>query len=405
MIEKELRKRDDENREQYLWRVHNSIIKTGRASWKQITQFVNSQLVEDESEYLGESAYRKSCQYADLFYHNVFSRENNKSGEIDKQILELKKERIKLSDERVEMNRLLRMMARREALLEYIKKVFSDTEPYREECHSSKKYGDNDLLVHLTDIHTGIIIKNHFNEFDTEILRDRMDVFLSEIAKIANQQKSENCYLVIGETISGLIHPDLRVQTNENIIEQFRSACLEISYMIKRLSELFNIVNVYVTPGNHSRLTSNKNESIKGENLDILLPDFIKAKLQNYKNVVVHDNNFDQYIASFNIRGNFVVAAHGDKDTVSSARDNFTKMFGEKPDIILLGHLHHTSIKTDTNTKIIQTGCFSGSDNFSLDNRLHTDPEQTVTVVDNNGVRCIYPINLNTRKKGGQNEE
>lgn len=357
---------------------------------------INAELVADEEEYLGESAYRKPCQYADLFYENVFSKmQKSGSEDLAAQLLEIKKERQKVFDERTELARILRMTARREALLESIREMFRELEPYEYVAHEPMNGdSDTDLLIHLTDIHTGININNAFNSFNEDVLHQRLGRFIDEIKAIKERHKSKNCSLVIGETISGLIHPDLRVQSNENIIQQFRSACTAISHFVLAMSRIFDRVDVYVTPGNHSRLCANKNDSIKGENLDILLIDFLMAVLHTHENVQVHENTMDPYVAVFKMRGLLVAAAHGDKDSMATARDNFTRLLKQQPDIILLGHLHHTAMDTDSNTRVIQSGSLSGTDEFAVEKRLYTDPEQTVAVIGDQRMVCLYPVNL-----------
>jgi hypothetical protein len=46
------------------------------------------------------------------------------------------------------------------------------------------------------------------------------------------------------------------------------------------------------------------------------------------------------------------------------------------------------------NTKVIESGCVSGNDNYCLDHRLINRPEQTVLVINNEGIDCLYDIQL-----------
>ena len=198
--------------------------------------------------------------------------------------------------------------------------------------------------------------------------------------------------MVIGEIMSGLIHETLRIENNENVIQQFISVSSLISDMLTKMSRHFSSVYVYVTPGNNSRCVANKNESLRGENFDLLLPHYLRASLQNYGNIHIEDNRKDCDVAMFDVRGKHVFSSHGDKDSPSNVVQNFTLIFGVKPDIVLLGHRHTNGLVTIFDTKVIQSGCVSGSDSFCLDNRLKNRPEQTVSVVDNTGLVCIYDI-------------
>lgn len=116
--------------------------------------------------------------------------------------------------------------------------------------------------------------------------------------------------------------------------------------------------------------------------------------MQNIKNITICDNTIEPEIAMFNIRGNNVFAAHGHKDSPSNVVQNFTMMFGIKPDIVLLGHRHTNSMETVYDTKVIQSGCVSGSDAYAMSIRKTNKPEQTVSVIGDNGLICLYDIQL-----------
>ena len=218
--------------------------------------------------------------------------------------------------------------------------------------------------------------------------------YLDQLFAIQKRHNSENCYVVIGEIMSGLIHETLRIENNENVIQQFIMISSILSDVISRISYHFNNVYVYITPGNHSRVIANKEHALRGENFDILLPHYLKASLQNFYNVYIGDNMKDCEIAMFDVRGNKVMGVHGDRDNPNNVVQRFTMIFGIKPDIVLMGHMHTNSLTTVYDTKVIQSGCISGCDNYCIDKRLKNRPEQTVSVVDENGLVCIYDIKV-----------
>ena len=134
--------------------------------------------------------------------------------------------------------------------------------------------------------------------------------------------------------------------------------------------------------------------SLRGENFDILLPHYLKASLQNYDSIVIEDNMKDCDVAIFKVRNSNVFGVHGDKDDISNVVQRFTMIFGIKPDIVLMGHRHTNAMTTIYDAKVIQSGCVSGSDNYCLDRRLKNRPEQTVSVVDADGLVCIYDVKV-----------
>lgn len=340
------------------------------------------------------------------YYINKMSNSNitedNYLKELRLEKQEIKKEKQKLSDERTEFNRQIRMEARKESYLDMVKDVIcSNVEPIKLDNHNYKTFdSDTDLLCHLTDIHTGIEIDNYKNNFNQEVLKQRLLKYTTEILKIRNRHNSRNCHIVIGEIVSGLIHNNLRLQNNMDLMEQFKYICELISAMLIKLSCEFNEVYVYTTPGNHSRISPKKEDSLDGENMDILLPFYLKAKLQNLKNVKICENGYDPEIAVFNIRNTNIFAAHGHKDSPINVVQNFTMLFGIKPDIVLLGHRHSNALSTVFDTKVIESGSVSGTDNYALSIRKSTRPEQTVSVIDDNGLVCIYDLQLNIDSLG-----
>ena len=316
-------------------------------------------------------------------YEKYKSEQHNNSSSTDKldeKIQNMRKEKIKLSDARVEYNRLIRQEARKESYADMVKRIICENvEPMNIPIHYTLFNSSTDLLVHLTDIHTGIEIHNWKNDFDSDILKQRIEKFTSDILDIRGIHQSENCYLVIGEILSGIIHNNLRLQNNMDLMEQFKYVSELISAMLSRMANHFNHIYVYTTPGNHSRISPKKEDSLDGENMD---------------NITICDNTVEPEIAMFNIRGNNVFASHGHKDSPSNVVQNFTMMFGIKPQIVLLGHRHTNAMETIYDTKVIQSGCVSGSDNYATSIRKTNRPEQTISVVGDDGLICLYDIQL-----------
>ena len=368
---------------------------------KQTDDTVEWQDVADfRSEYVGDLEHRDTVrkgskllyEYIDAGWVNE-PKDNTTSN--NSELIAMRKERIKLSDARVDYNRLIRQEARKESYADMVKNIIcQNVEPINIPVHYTLFNSSTDLLCHLTDIHTGIEIHNWKNDFDEEILKHRIEKFTSDILDIRGQHGSENCYLVIGEILSGLIHSNLRLQNNMDLMEQFKYISELISAMLIRMANHFNHIYVYVTPGNHSRISPKKEEALDGENMDVLLPFYLKARLQNIENISICDNNIEPEIAMFNIRGNNVFAAHGHKDNPASVVQNFTMLFGIKPDIVLLGHRHTNGLITVYDTKVIESGCVSGTDQFAMSIRKANRPEQTVSVIGEDGLICLYDIKL-----------
>lgn len=351
-----------------------------------------------------ESAHRKKTQSYLKGYYDAKAELGDASQQLANMMEEnhvllqnIKKEKQKLSDERVEYNRQIRNEARKESYLEMVKRIICEnTEPVSIDTDRpySTCFKDVDLLCHLTDIHTGIEIENWKNVFNQDVLKNRIEQYAGRIIEIQRLHGARNCYIVIGEIISGLIHNNLRLQNNMDLMEQFKYVSELISAMLQELSYYFSSVYVYTTPGNHSRVVAKKEDALDGENMDVLLPFYLKARLQNCKNIYICENKKEPEIAMFSIRGNMVMAAHGHKDSPATVVQNFTMLFGTKPDIVLLGHRHLNGLTTVYDSKVIESGCVSGTDQYAVSIRKANKPEQTVSVIGNNGLQCLYDVQL-----------
>ena len=121
----DVKKRAGENERQYIWRIGQMIDKGEISSWKEVAPIINAEWREDESEYRDESAYRKPYQYAKGFYEDVFSgfEEDQYMNELEEQKIALQKERMRLSDQRREFNKLVRKEARTEHLYDVIRET------------------------------------------------------------------------------------------------------------------------------------------------------------------------------------------------------------------------------------------------------------------------------------------
>lgn len=361
--------------------------------WQDVADF--------RSEFNGDLEHRDTVrkgskllyEYIDAGWVNEPVETENNSDNAE--LIKMRKEKIKLSDARVEYNRLIRQEARKESYADMVKRIICENvEPINIPVHYTLFNSSTDLLCHLTDVHCGIEIHNWKNDFDEDILKKRIEKFTSDILDIRGMHQSENCYLVIGEILSGIIHNNLRLQNNMDLMEQFKYVSELISAMLTRLANHFNHIYVYTTPGNHSRISPKNEDGLDGENMDVLLPFYLKARMQNFENITIGSNNIEPEIAMFNIRGNNVFAAHGHKDSPSNVVQNFTMMFNVKPDIVLLGHRHTNAMETVYDTKVIQSGCVSGSDQFATSIRKVNRPEQTVSVIGDKGLICLYDIQL-----------
>ena len=80
---------------------------------------------------------------------------------------------------------------------------------------------------------------NYWNKFSTNVLRERLHKYLDEIREIQRTHLCRKCYLVLGgDNVSGLIHANLRLQNNENVIQQLKIASEYIGNFVNELVQM-----------------------------------------------------------------------------------------------------------------------------------------------------------------------
>lgn len=394
----DLKKQENENDEQFIWRIcqykDSGILDVG---WDEVADILNKELGLEDSP-LTEATFRKPYQQAKRFYDaGVFNadEEDTYLSELRFQKQELEKEKVKVRDERNELRRMLREEARKESYVDLIKRTISESviEPLDYQPNNVTADGNNDLIVTLFDVHAGINVDNYFNTFNDGVLCERMYKYLDKIIEIQNRHQSENVCVIMSELLSGYIHPTIRIENNQNLIEQFVSVCEYISEFLAELSKHFITVNVFMAPGNHSRLMPNKDQSLRNENMDLLALPYLRAKLQNIDNVLIHDNDVDCMIAMFRVRNQTIFAVHGDKTSMNNVADKLTAFIGFRPNLIYMGHMHTNAMTTFHDTKCIQAGSLmGGGDEYCLDHMLKNKPEQIVSVITDDGLECNYDV-------------
>ena len=325
--------------------------------------------------------------------------EFSKKKELDEKLHDIRKEKQKLFDERTALNKTLRETARIEEDLSkleiLIKEKSSITLPPISDYVDSS---DTDLFICLSDFHLGIDTDTYFGKYNSNIAADRLSQYLSKIVEIQKLHKSENAYVgLLGDILNGEIHFTTQLENRENVTEQIQKSAELISAFIYELSKYFKTVYINGVAGNHSR-TSFKDQVLRGNRLDNLIPWYMKAKLNHLPNVIFIDGeNYDATIATCVIRGNEYLLVHGDWDSYSEIGvSKLVMMLNFKPKGIFYGHLHRCSYDDIANVKIVRSGSFSGTtDDYTISKRLIGKPSQMVCVIDNDGIKACYPVQLN----------
>ena len=355
-------------------------------SWKEIALLLN----KVSGNNYGESTYRKWWK---AYQEGLNDRLSTDDLNLEK--IELEKEKIKFFDQRKAYKKLIRESSRKESLYQLIDKSLSNVEPFRYE----KRYwnldsnSDNDIFVGLDDIHYGSNISNYLNTYNPEIANDRILFYLEKILKIRKIHNSKDCYVCSnGDLISGRIHRTIEISNCENVIDQVKGVSELISYFLLKLSENFNHVYFSLVHGNHSRI-ADKNDALKDERLDDLIPWYIKIRLKDIDNFSLIENDLDSTFNIVNIRGLNYLNVHGDYDNFSSVH-KIIGMIDEDIYCVHFGHRHHNAFDYSGKQKIIMSGSLMGVDDYCIEKRIYGRAQQMVGICDKNGMFCMYDIDL-----------
>lgn len=314
--------------------------------------------------------------------------------------VDLEKAKIKLRDERTDYQRTIRQQARLESFVDIVRQAMrEEIKPFKMDVTTPVIQSDADMVVCLSDLHTGLEVHNAWNSYDNNVMRERLVAFANQIVEIQDCHKCRDLHIALGgDLISGIIHQSIARENTLNVVQQIRVAAECIAGFIRTIKDKFVDVYVHSVSGNHSRVTPNKDQHLKGEELDDLVAYCVGLLVGGCEHVFVDDveKNLDETISVFNTRlGGKFVLCHGDKDSLSSVANKMTMCLGYKPDAIIMGHRHCNALSTDNGIKIVQSGCVVGPDSYAVDLRLTGRPEQAVFITtQKRPVWCVYDCGL-----------
>jgi len=314
---------------------------------------------------------------------------------MDSKIADIRKEKQKLFDERAALMKVKRDEARIEEDVALLERKISETGKEKYKPNVVKTIdSDTDMIICLSDLHIG----QDTGSYNSVVAKERLDEYLAQLIKIQKRNSAKNAYvLLMGDMISGNIHLTVQLQNRENAVEQVVKASELVSDFLYELSKHFENVFVNSVSGNHSRINLKENV-LRNERLDSLIPWYLKAKLEHIDNIVFIDEfNYDPTIGSIEVRGKEYLVVHGDFDSFDqSGVAKLVLMIGHTVEGIFYGHLHNNSYQNISNIKIIRSGSLCGTgDDYTVSKRISGNPEQMAVVVDDGGIVSLHPITLN----------
>lgn len=376
--------------------INNLIIEAreNKLSWKDVSNAVYAGYKVRISPDACRKRYSKYIKLAKQ--SNIDEKSSTTAQNLNDILLDIKKERVKLSDERIQNNAYIRQLSREETFKEIAENVIaqiSEIKPLLSFDKPISKLSSYEGILCISDWHYGIDINSYWNVYNPDIAKQRVVSLLNSVINFINRYNLTKIYLLdLGDLISGIIHLPLRIQSREDVVSQVMNVCEIISEFISKLTEYVDI-DYYSCLDNHSRIDPNKKTSIDLESFARFIPWYLTSRLKDNKRVKFINNKYSEDIITFNCMQYKVLALHGDKDKPNMMVNKLSTLTKDNYDLILTAHMHHFLADEKNTTVIVGNGTLMGTDVYSKNLRLSSNPSQNLIIVsEDNPVYAIHRI-------------
>lgn len=375
-------------------------------SWDDVANLINKEL---DYEYT-ESKYRKQYQaFEKMFEANrekILSDDDSYLKELIEQQNELYKIKKQVADQRREYRKLLTYDARAEHLYERLIEAANKLNQERplnfnETIKTIKNTTSDEGLLVISDIHYGMVTDNIWNKYNTQIAKERLEELVVKVKERIKLHKLSRLHIVLlGDNAHGAIHTGCRVAAEEDTVDQIMQVSELLAQVIVELSKNVNETKVYSTYGNHLRTIQKKRDSVHSDNMEKIIPWWLKARLQNNKDVEIIDSEYHEFI-KLNILGYNICATHGDLDSIKdfgiTVNTIFSKEYGETIDYTILGDKHHIEEFERLGIENILVRSLCGVDDYANGNRLYSYAGQTFITFNEDGRDATYHIKIKSK--------
>ena len=392
------KRKSDETIIDYILRMV-SIRKDEKLTWVELADIINQECDCDYSEsYYRKALYTNKMAGTEPVDDVDFQRDE--VSRLSNLLTDIRKERMKLSDERVQNNAYLRRVTREDSIREIArevaetissKKMLDTANPNYTFLRTSDKAG----ILLLSDWHYGMECDSFWNKYNTDVARKRISFLSETVRQLCVDNNIGKLYVLnLGDLISGRIHFKIRLESRIDVITQ----TIEVSEILAEfLTDLSSLVEVeyYDCLDNHSRLEPIKTDSLDLESLVRIIPWYLKTRLATNNRIHICENQYSDDIIAFDCFGHTVYGVHGHKDTPAAVIKNLSVMLKQSPELVCTAHRHHFSADEQNEILLVGNGSLMGSDSYAVDNRFTAQPSQTLIVVSKENVlESIHRIPL-----------
>lgn len=408
MVQEILKRVAGETEDQCIWRIGQAKANgaLGDITWPEIANFLNKEFREDETSYYDSSAYRKKYKNFSDAYEGIFNKErfaDEEAQECLKQLREARDELYKakrqFQDQRREYNKILTADARSEHLIGALTKAAENLNETK--MLSRHEYifnaSDSDAVLILTDWHYGAVTENIWNTYNTQVCKDRVSMLRDKVKTYLSLHHVNTLHiLLLGDFIHGALRASVRVASEENTCEQLMHVSEMLAEFIDDVSVKANSVKVYSTYGNHARTIQNKEDSVHSDNMERIIPFWLRQRLNGNNKIEIIDSEFYEFIHC-NVCGHDIIAVHGDLDRFNKLGVDmhtlFSKKCGYNVEYTFSGDKHHSESNDSYGIDNVLVSSLCGTDNYANGKRLYSKAGQTLCIFNKeDGKVCSYNI-------------
>ena len=350
-------------------------------------------LVEEAYDYTKSRHwyYRNYGSYYDTLRDDFLHGEDKEEETVDtvdtdsfqSKLLELQKEKVKISDERTQTRAYIRRLAREDTLKEIALQAVENMSAKKLlptiSSHKSSGTTEEEALLILSDWHYGMDFSLPWNTYNPKIARERIAKLLNETIQYCEERDIDRIHVMnLSDLIAGRIHLTIRLESRIDTITQTMEVSEILSEFLNELANHFE-VEYYSCIDNHSRLEPNKADSLDLESLCRITDWYLRSRLST--RVIFHNNTYGNDIITTNILGHNIAGVHGHLDKPQKCIEDISLITRQSYDLICMAHLHHFSMDEKCGCRIIGVAALMGTDSFSSNLRLHSKPSQTIVIV------------------------
>lgn len=318
--------------------------------------------------------------------------------EIEQKRMDMQREKMRMQDQKRELNKILREYARVEHIKSELQAAVMEMANARPLAINSipATGGTREGALLLSDWHKGQHSMNHWNIYNDVEFHKRIETLVSK-AIAYGKDHDVRCMHVfsLGDLINGLIHVTTRINSTENSVRQVMAVAEVLAGILVALAKEFEEVKAYFSRGNHERISPNLKESIASESFFDVIPWYIEARIKDVPNITLVENKENDEIVVADICGHTCFAVHGNRDKISDVVQNLSLMLRKFPDCVFMAHYHHSEENEIHGTEVIVNSSLCGTDSFAVEIRRTAKAAQKLIVFDEaEGRLCTYNIKV-----------